>query len=100
VEKKEAIVVGVNDHKIDEPVSEDLLRVDDTLQHEQIAFLNSVKAKRNQIAVNSALAQLSDCAGSNSNLLPAIVECVSVYCSVGEICAVLRGLWGEYQENF
>jgi methylmalonyl-CoA mutase N-terminal domain/subunit len=100
IEKKEAVVVGVNDHVIDETASEDILRVDDSLQHEQISFLNSVKARRDNIAVKSALDKLSECANTNSNLLPSIVECVSAYCSVGEICSRLRALWGEYQEAF
>lgn len=100
IEKKDAIVVGVNDYIIDETASEEILRVDDSLQHEQIAFLNSVRAKRDIKAVNAALDKLSHYASSNSNLLPAIVDCVYVYCSIGEICARLRALWGEYQENF
>lgn len=101
VEKKESIVVGVNDFVVDESTSDDdILRVDDSLQHEQIAFLNAVKAKRDNIAVKLALDKLRDRAATDSNLLPAIVECVSVYCSIGEICARLRDLWGEYRENF
>jgi methylmalonyl-CoA mutase N-terminal domain/subunit len=100
IEKKESIVVGLNEHKIEETVSDDILRVDDSLQNEQIAFLNSVKQKRDPRKVELALLILTETARGESNLMPAIIDCVSAYCSIGEICARLRGLWGEYQETF
>jgi methylmalonyl-CoA mutase, N-terminal domain len=100
VEKKDSIVVGVNDFKIEETVADDVLRVNDALQHEQIAFLHSVKSNRDHKAAQSALNKLTEIARGGSNLMPAIIDCVSAYCSIGEICERLRGLWGEYQENF
>jgi methylmalonyl-CoA mutase, N-terminal domain len=67
---------------------------------DQINNLKSIKAKRDNKRAVVALDLLKQAAQGDINLMPPIIECVRVYCSIGEICGQLRNLWGEYRENF
>jgi methylmalonyl-CoA mutase N-terminal domain/subunit len=64
----------------------------------QIARLNDVKATRDQAAVDKALADLKAAAEGDANTMPAIMDAVKAYASVGEITAVLTEAFGRYQE--
>jgi methylmalonyl-CoA mutase N-terminal domain/subunit len=100
VENKQKTVVGVNDFKSDKPAVMNVLKVDDSIQTDQINNLKSIKTKRDNKRAVSALESLKAAAEGDSNLMPPIIECVRAYCSIGEICGQLRQLWGEYRENF
>ncbi len=99
VESGEQVVVGVNkfqDH--DQTAPEDLLRVDETVQAEQIARLQEVKTSRNQEQVTGVLARIRAAAEDRGGaLMPLFVEAVEAYASLGEICGVLRNVFGEYR---
>ncbi len=99
VEKKEQIVVGVNDFVAEEERSIPLLRIDAEIERSQIARLNALRAKRDSARTKSALAELQRRAGTTENLLPAILAAVEAYATVGEISDALRRLFGEYQES-
>jgi len=103
VEKKDQIVVGVNDfiaptegnHARTIPT----LRIDAEIERSQIARLNALRAKRNSARAKSALAELQRRAATTENLLPAILAAVESYATIGEISDALRRVFGEYQES-
>jgi methylmalonyl-CoA mutase N-terminal domain/subunit len=99
VERKEQIVVGVNDFLAEEERSIPTLRVDAEIERSQIARLNALRAKRDSALAKSALVELQRRAGTRENLLPAILAAVEAYATVGEISDALRRVFGEYQES-
>jgi methylmalonyl-CoA mutase, N-terminal domain len=103
VEKKEQIVVGVNEfvspHQTDGENAIPLLRIDPQIELDQIARLHALRAKRDSALTQTALAELSRRAATSENLLPAILTAVEAYATVGEISDALRRLFGEYQES-
>jgi methylmalonyl-CoA mutase N-terminal domain/subunit len=99
MEKRKKIVVGVNKFRVDEDEEPELLKIDMTVQENQIAFLKKVKGQRNNNNVNKSLKKLEGAARGNDNLMPFIIEAVKTYASVGEICSTLRGVFGEYKEH-
>jgi methylmalonyl-CoA mutase N-terminal domain/subunit len=98
IEQKEKIIVGVNDFVVDEEPVADILRIDESVARRQIERLNNVRATRNNDAVRTSLADLTNAAATDHNLLPPILKCVESYASVGEIADALRAVWGEYKE--
>ena len=99
VEKKDQIVVGVNDFVADEPRTIPTLRIDPEIERTQIARLNALRAKRDSARAKSALAELQRRAATAENLLPAILTAVESYATIGEISDALRRVFGEYQES-
>jgi methylmalonyl-CoA mutase N-terminal domain/subunit len=99
VEKKEQIVVGVNDFIAEEPRTIPTLRIDAEIERSQIARLNALRAKRDSGRAKSALAELQRRAATTENLLPAILAAVEAYATIGEISDTLRRVFGEYQES-
>lgn len=92
-------LVGVNDYTIaNECITIPLLRIDPKVENEQIAGLQKVRRERDNTKVKRVLAQLHDDADKNVNLMPIIIEAVKAYATLGEICDVLRGIYGEYKE--
>ena len=99
VERKEQIVVGVNDFVAEEPRIIPTLRIDTEIERAQIARLNALRAKRDSACAKSALAELQRRAATTENLFPAILAAVEAYATIGEISDALRRVFGEYQES-
>jgi methylmalonyl-CoA mutase N-terminal domain/subunit len=99
VEKKEHIVVGVNDFIAEEERGVPTLRVDAEIERSQIARLTALRAKRDSARATAALAELQRRAATAENLLPAILTAVEAYATVGEISDALRRVFGEYKES-
>ncbi len=101
VESKETVVVGVNKFQIEEKNADmKLLTVDASVGERQIKKLHELKASRDNVAVSNALEAIRSVAADESqNLMPLIIDAVRVYATEGEICGVLRGVFGEYTEN-
>jgi len=97
VESKERIVVGVNEFVNEGGVLSNTLKVDPAMEKKQIESLRKIKQERGD--VSRLLSLLRDTAQNNRNIMPVVVECVEGMASLGEICDVLRGVWGEYKEN-
>jgi methylmalonyl-CoA mutase N-terminal domain/subunit len=97
VEEAERIVVGVNRYQVDEESPTDLLKVNPEVERQQLAKLEDVRSSRDDAAASSALRRLAGAASGDDNLMPAILECVRGYCTLGEICGVLREEFGEYR---
>ena len=64
----------------------------------QIARLKALRARRDQAAVDAALAAIRTAAQGTENMVPLLIAAVESYATIGEICNVLRDEWGEYQE--
>ncbi|TWH46556.1 methylmalonyl-CoA mutase [Sporomusa sp. KB1] len=100
VESKQRIIVGVNQFQIQEKAAEGLLRVDSSVGELQKQKLADLHAKRDKEAVKAKLAMLEKAAGEEeTNLMPFILEAVKVYATLGEICGVLRKVFGEYEAH-
>ena len=97
VEAKERIVVGVNDYTSSTPYQGKMLRVDPRVRDEQVARLKTLRNRRDNLKVQSALNALTEAARGTSNLMPSILNCVEAYATIGEICDTLRKEFGEYR---
>jgi methylmalonyl-CoA mutase N-terminal domain/subunit len=97
VEKGERIIVGVNAFQMDEDNSVPVLRVDPQVEDEQVARLTRIKVNRDAAAVEQALVELDRAAREGRNLMEPVLDAVRAYGSLGEICNVLRSVFGEYR---
>lgn len=98
VDSGSRIIVGVNRYVTETPPIEGLLRVDPEAARHQIARLQRLRKERDNARVQATLARLEEAARSDDNTVPAILECVESYCTLGEICQVFRNTFGEQQE--
>jgi methylmalonyl-CoA mutase N-terminal domain/subunit len=98
VERKEKVIVGVNDFvQQDEPPIE-ILYIDESAADTQLAKLEQLKRTRDAGQVARTLDALRAAAGTSTNLMPPILDAVRAYATVGEVCDALRAVWGEYEE--
>ena len=99
VESGAQVVVGVNKFQIHEDAHKDLLRVDPAVEAFQRGKTQKVKAERDAADVKAKLDAVHRVATDGGNVMPSILDAVKVYASLGEICDVLRGVYGEYTEG-
>ena len=101
VESGAKTIVGVNKFQIEnEEPPKDLLKVDASVGEKQKKKVNEMKAKRDNAAVEAALADLKKaCNDENENLMPHILAAVKTYATLGEICNVMREVFGEYEAH-
>jgi len=97
-ERKEKVVVGVNDFVQEGDAPIDTLYIDDTASTIQLEKLETLRRTRDNPRVSRALDALRQTAGTPDNLMPAILEAVRAYATLGEMCDALRATWGEYVE--
>jgi len=97
IEEKERVVVGVNRFQTKEERPANLLRVDPSVREAQIQRLKSLRQRRDNAGIKSALEALERAARGRENLVPKILEAVKTYATLGEICDVLRSVFGEYR---
>ncbi len=97
VDENSRVVVGVNRFQVEEEHKFDYLRVDPESEKEQIAQLKGLREKRDSDKVEVALQELRKGAEGEENLMPLILEAVKVYATLGEICDILRDVFGEYK---
>jgi methylmalonyl-CoA mutase N-terminal domain/subunit len=98
IEQEERAVVGVNRFQIQEEKPNNLLRVDPTVRLSQIERLNLLKSERDSDRVKSRLSELKKVAESDENLMIPILDAVKAYATLGEICDILREVFGEYRQ--
>lgn len=99
IEKGERIVVGMNKFEIEESTPKGLLKVDPAVGEMQKQKLDNLKAERDNNKVENDLKALKEAASSEKNLMPYIIEAVRAYATLGEICGILREVFGEYQQS-
>jgi len=96
IEKKERIVVGVNQYVDEEELPIEILKVDPALEEKQKLKLKKLRSSRNGTEVNKALKKVRQAAEKNENLVPSLTDAVRVYATLGELCDILREVYGEY----
>ena len=99
VERKAKIVVGLNEYMTAEQVRMPVFRVDPRIEEERQGYLQDLRQRRDNRAVERSLAALDAAARGDANLLPLILAAVKAYATIGEICNVLRGVFGEHRET-
>jgi methylmalonyl-CoA mutase N-terminal domain/subunit len=97
MERGEEIVVGVNAFQVKEQVEMERLTVDPAIEQAQRRRLEDLRARRDANRVSELLTRLEEAARGGENLMPLFIECVENEITLGEMCGLLRGLWGEYQ---
>jgi methylmalonyl-CoA mutase N-terminal domain/subunit len=96
IEKKEQIVVGVNQFMVEEDLTLERLQVDPAIEASARERLKKLRDSRDQRVADELLGKLKEAARGTENLMPLFIECVENDITLGEICNTLRGVWGEY----
>ncbi len=99
IETKDMIIVGVNEYSIKEAAPTGLLKIDSSVEIAQVKKLQDMRASRDNLAVEAALATLRQSAKGSDNLMPKILDAVKVYATLGETIGALTDVFGEYKEN-
>jgi methylmalonyl-CoA mutase N-terminal domain/subunit len=99
VERNEQVIVGVNKYQMtDEPAEISTLVIDEGVRDRQVERLENTRTHRDNGAVQNALEKLKVVARDNQNTMPATIEAVRAYATLGEICDALRDVYGLYEE--
>ncbi len=99
VERGEKLIVGVNTQVDDEEQPIPTLYIDHSVAERQSASLAALRAERDDTAVTEALDRLRQAARGDDNLMPPILEAVKAYATLGEMCGVLKEVFGTYEES-
>jgi len=97
IDKKEKIIVGVNDYVAEEQPIE-VLQIDESVAHRQAERLHQLRAERSSAEVERRLQALQKAAAGSDNLMPFLYDAVKAYATLGEICETLRTVFGAYEE--
>jgi methylmalonyl-CoA mutase, N-terminal domain len=97
IEAKQQIIVGVNEFLVDEKQDLERLKLDSSIEQNQVMRLKQFKNNRDGKKVSELLTNLEATARTDSNLMPVLIQCVENRITLGEITGVLKGIWGEYQ---
>ncbi len=97
IESGDKIIVGVNKFQVEEKNTTPVFKIDESIQQIQTDKLKTLRAKRNKNKVLACLQDIKAKAISGENLMPAVVEAVENYCTLGEIADELRKVFGEYK---
>ena len=100
IDKKERIIVGLNDFISEEEYPVETLKIDSLIEKRQIERLTRVKKERENRKVEKTLEDLKKKAEKRENIMPPIIEAVKLYVTVGEICSALKGVYGTYKEPY
>lgn len=98
VERGDQVIVGVNKYSMDDEAQIPTLVIDESVRGHQIERLERTRSSRDTGAVANALEKLRRAAQSDENTMPATIEAVRAYATLGEICSALRDVYGIYEE--
>jgi len=96
IENGEKIIVGVNKFTVEEGLSPEPFRIDDSIRKVQSEKLESLRCRRDSAKVVAVLSKLEETARGTENIMPIVIEAVENYCTLGEIADTLRKVFGEY----
>jgi methylmalonyl-CoA mutase N-terminal domain/subunit len=99
VERKRQLIVGVNEFVSQQDHAVPILQIDERAAEQQLAKVDRLRRTRNTVVVARALERLRRAAAGTDNTMPALLDAVRAYATVGEMCDALRDVWGEYQEQ-
>jgi methylmalonyl-CoA mutase N-terminal domain/subunit len=97
IERGEKIIVGVNKFQVGQEEPVPVFKVDDSIREQQAQKLKTLRERRDANKVANCLEAVRSKAVTNENLMPAVIEAVEQYCTLGEIADVLRNVFGEYR---
>jgi methylmalonyl-CoA mutase N-terminal domain/subunit len=97
IEQKKSIIVGVNAFQTEEQLELEKLKVDPEIERNQAEALKTLRANRDAMKASEMKLHLEKTARSKENLMPVLITCVENDLTLGEICGILRGIWGEYR---
>ena len=97
VENQERIIVGVNKFEMEKKIRPERLKINTAIEAAQKERLQTLRSEREAGEVQEQLQLLRQSAESDQNLMPVLIRCVEHNLTLGEICGVLREVWGEYQ---
>jgi methylmalonyl-CoA mutase N-terminal domain/subunit len=98
VERRQKIVVGVNDYVQENEPPVPILYIDEATAATQLTRLEELRRTRDNDRVRRALDTLAETARGTGNTMYPLLDCVRAYATVGEMCDALRQVWGEYEE--
>jgi len=98
LEAGEDVVVGVNRYQTEDQRELELFALDEALPQKQIERLRRVRARRDSSVAGAALNRLRSAARGSENLMPLLISAAEAYCTLGEMCGVLREVFGEFRE--
>jgi methylmalonyl-CoA mutase N-terminal domain/subunit len=98
VERKEQIIVGVNEFVAEEEDTIGTLYIDESTADRQVGKLRHLRASRDGSAVQRSLDRLQQAVRDGANVMPPLIDAVRAYATLGEMCDALRVVWGEYEE--
>ena len=96
-DRGERVSIGVNKFRSEWEIPSGAFKIDQTVETKQLERLNKVRKERNGTLVKETLAYVREVSKGDGNLVPPVLEAVRAYATLGEICSVLRGVFGEYQ---
>jgi len=99
VESQDRTIVGVNKFATEREKIKEIFRISPKVGKDQVKRLRALRRRRDDAKAKASLEKLRKMAPTEGNLMPPIIECVENYGSLGEICDVLRAVWGEYRES-
>jgi methylmalonyl-CoA mutase, N-terminal domain len=100
VESGRRVIVGVNRYEDPDEKGIEILQIDQALESKQVERVRALRAGRDSAAVEASLARLKrDAASEDANLMPAIIDASKAYVTMGEMCDVLRDVWGVWRET-
>jgi len=99
IESGKRVIVGMNKFQVEEPKPTGLLRVDPIVGELQEKKISDLKEKRDSVKVEEKLSALKSACSSEENLMPYILDAVREYATLGEICNVMRDVFGEYKQS-
>jgi methylmalonyl-CoA mutase N-terminal domain/subunit len=98
-ERKERVSVGMNLFPFEGETRGRTFGIDSDVERAQIERVQKVKRRRNESSARETLAEVAACAKDGRNVMPALIDAVKAYVSVGEIAAALKGIYGEYEPD-
>ena len=97
IENGSKVIVGVNKFTSEEHGDTPVLKIDDSIRQVQSEKLRVLRERRDNAKAAALLETIRNCAQTDQNLMPAVIEAVENLCTLGEIADTLRGVWGEYR---
>ncbi len=99
IDTRERVIVGVNEYVLDEPIEVPILDMDPEGERRHIERLNRVRRERDGREASRCLRALESACRESENVMPRLLDAVNAYCTLGEICDVMRAVFGVYQED-
>jgi len=99
IDRKERVIVGVNDYTTDDPIDIPILRMDPSGEERHVKRLRRVRRERDSREATRALHALAAACRDGANVMPPLLDAVRAYCTLGEMCDVMREAFGAYSET-